>query len=422
MPLRKRCLAHLCTIACIAFFFPVAHPREPVSIHLAPASVSIPASYFGIHFHRPAENTWPQIPFAEWRLWDSEGTVWYNLEPHKGDWDFSQLDRDVAMAEQHGVGLLLTLGQTPPWASSRPKEPPAWRPGGTAPPKDEKDWIEYVRKVVTRYKGRIHEYEIWNEPNLQEFFSGSQEQLVGLAQDAYRIIREIDPTAAVVSPSITGGDGVSWLDKYLDLGGGKYADVIGYHFYVSPKAPEAAVEIIQQVQAVLLTHGIRKPIWNTESGWFIHSDFEKPQNGTFSHTLVPEEAISYVMRAYLVNWASGVSRLYWYDWDGNPMGLGDNLGRQKKLAAYGYAAIRQWLVGTTMQRCDKDPDGSWVCELNRDGHGEWIIWSSTTVLRTIPSFWNVRQVVKLSPGGVQQSGNLGSTRAIEYSPVPTLLF
>jgi hypothetical protein len=410
-------------VACVVFFFPLARNQELSSVHLVPRPIPIPASFFGIHLHRPAADTWPQIPFAEWRLWDSQGTIWYDLEPHKGEWDFSQLDKDVAMAEQHGVGLLLTLGQTPTWASSRPKEPPAWRPGGAAPPNDEEDWIDYVQTVVTRYKGRIHEYEIWNEPNLKEFFSGTQKELLRLAEDAYRVIHEIDPLAVVVSPSITGEQGVSWLNKYFDLGGGKYADEIGYHFYVSPRPPEASIAIIQQVYGVLRTHGIRKPVWNTESGWFIHSDFEQPEKQTSSHILSPDEALSYVMRAYLVNWASGVSRFYWYDWDGNPMGLGDNLGKQKKLPAYGYMAIEQWLAGATMRGCDEDSDGNWACELNRDGRSERIVWNpSHTVSKAIPRFWNVNLIVTVSPNGIRQSVDIGSSRAVEYSPVPALLY
>jgi hypothetical protein len=413
----------LLALACVALIFTLPQMGNTSPVHLSPVATPIPASFFGIHLHRPATDTWPQIPFAEWRLWDSKGTIWYDLEPRKSEWNFSQLDQDVAVAEQHGIGLLLTLGQTPPWASSGPEGPPAWRPGGVAPPKDERDWIDYLRTVVTRYKGRIHEYEIWNEPNLKEFFTGSIEQLLTLAKDAYRVIHEIDPTAVVVSPSITGEQGVAWLDKYLTIGGGNYADVIGYHFYVASKAPEIAVETIQQIHSVLHKHSVDKPIWNTESGWLIHSDFEHPESGTSNVVLSPVEGLSYVMRAYLVNWASNVSRLYWYDWDGNPMGLGDNMGRQSKLAAFGYSTIEGWLVGATMRGCDRDRDGSWVCELDRDGHTERIIWNSNhTISKTIPSNWKINHVVTLSPTGIKQLSDIGGSAMVEYASIPSLLY
>ena len=65
---------------------------------------------------------WPTAKFGTLRLWDS-GTSWTSLEPVKGVWNWQALDTWVAAAEQHGVrDILLTLGQTPPWASSNPDD------------------------------------------------------------------------------------------------------------------------------------------------------------------------------------------------------------------------------------------------------------------------------------------------------------
>jgi hypothetical protein len=404
--------------------FAISQDSGSTTVSLNPPPEPIPASYFGIHLHRPSSETWPQLPFSEWRLWDSKNAIWYNLEPSKGQWDFSQLDQSVKIAEQHKIGLLLTLGQTPPWASSRPNDPPAWRHGGAAPPADEEDWKNYVRTVVTRYQGRIQAYEVWNEPNLKEFYTGTREQLFALAKDAYQIIHEIDPHAIVVSPSVTGGYDVGWFKHYLDLGGGKYADAIGYHVYSSPYNPEAAVQVIQQLKAAIHDHGLDKPLWNTESGYMIQSNFETVHagRGSLSRLLSPDEAIGYVMRAYIVNWAAGVSRLYWYDWDSNPMGIGDNLGKQKKPAANGYATVEGWLVGAVLENCHANLEDDWVCELSRNKHREWIVWNTVkAVTKTIPDTWKVREFETLSPTGDVVSGRISGSRTLSYAPIPTLL-
>jgi hypothetical protein len=408
----------------VLFVLPILRSQPASSLQLTPPSTVVPASLFGLHIHRPGADTWPQVPFAEWRLWDSKATVWYNLEPRKGQWSFVQTDQDVALAQQRGVGLLMTLGQTPPWASSRPDEPPTWRHGGAAPPSNEADWKNYVRTVATRYKGHIHEYEIWNEPNLKEFFTGTPEQLVTLAKDAYQVIHEVDPTATVVSPSITTAYGVTWLNSYLDAGGGAYADVIGYHFYVSPDMPEAEIDVIQRVKSALSAHGIRKQIWNTEIGWFIHSDFQdiQPNKGSFTRVLSAEEALAYVMRSYVLNWASGISRVYWYDWDGNPMGLGDNLGKQKKPAAEGYRAIEEWLSGAIIRSCSRADDNSWTCGLNREGRSEWIVWNPDhTVMKAVPPSWKVNEILTLSSTGTISSRPFNGGNTIQYAPLPALL-
>ena len=54
--------------------------------------------------------------------------------------------------------------------------------GAPAEPKDVKDWINYLQTVATRYRGKIFNYEIWNEPNDPQYFSGTIPKLVQLTQ------------------------------------------------------------------------------------------------------------------------------------------------------------------------------------------------------------------------------------------------
>src|SRR5437899_7225230 len=132
--------------------------------------------------HLPQPTPWPRVSFGSWRLWDAY-VVWPNVEPQKGQWDFSHLDGYISLAESHSVEILLPLGLTPAWASSRPKEKSGYEPGNAAEPRNISDWSEYVREVATRYKGRIHAYEIWNEPNLSDFFSGRPDTMLELARE-----------------------------------------------------------------------------------------------------------------------------------------------------------------------------------------------------------------------------------------------
>ncbi|MBD2101106.1 beta-galactosidase [Leptolyngbya sp. FACHB-261] len=74
---------------------------------------AIPSDLFGMHIHEAAGVTpWPTVPFASWRLHDAY-VGWSYLEPEKGRWDFSKLDRYVALAQEHQVEILLPL-QFPP--------------------------------------------------------------------------------------------------------------------------------------------------------------------------------------------------------------------------------------------------------------------------------------------------------------------
>jgi hypothetical protein len=193
---------------------------------LVPPSQQIPPTLFGMHIHRAGSTTpWPSVPVPARRLWDARVT-WPDLEPSKGQWRFGTLDNCLAMAQEHNQDLLMTLGLTPRWASARPQEPSGYQPGFAAEPVDIGDWRAFVTAVTTRYKGRLHYYEIWNEPNLKQFWSGNVDQLLALTREASQIIHNIDPQAIVVSPPATSGYGVKWLTEFLSKGGGQYVDVI----------------------------------------------------------------------------------------------------------------------------------------------------------------------------------------------------
>jgi hypothetical protein len=368
----------------------------------APAS-PMPVTLFGMHIHRIASTTpWPGIPFGSWRLWDAQ-VGWPQLESEKGRWNFSTLDKYVEAAEQHGVDILLPLGPTPGWASSRPTEPSAYRAGNAAPPANMDDWREYVRTVANRYKGRIHKYEIWNEPNLKDFYSGSMVQMLDLVRIAHATLKAVDPSVILCSPSATGTQGIRWLDLYLQLGGGKYADAIGYHFYVTPEPPERMVPLIQQVKALMEKHGAgRKPLWNTETGWAIenHQSIVQLSAGTsFNKIVLPtEQASAYLARAYLLSWAAGVSRLYWYAWDNSAMGLTEEDGKTIKAPGRVYEEVQEWLVGARMTSCQSDNAGTWMCQITRgNGYQGWIVWNpDRSVQFSILRNWRVRHVRELS--------------------------
>ena len=377
-----------------------------------------------MHIHHLATTTpWPAVSFGSWRSWDAY-VAWPNLEAQKGKWDFTKLDKYVSMAEQNHVDILLPLALSPAWASSRPEEKSAYSPGNAAPPVNLDDWREYVQTVGTRYKGRIHEYEICNEPKLKDFYTGSVPQIFEITRIASTTLKHIDPSVVVCSPSATAKDGVGWLDQYLQEGGGKYADVIGYHFYVNPQAPENMVPLILQAEAVMERNGVRnKQIWNTETGWAIQNSqsvVEPAHDSTFnSIVLSTGDASAYLARAYVLNWAEGVSRLYWYAWDNGIMGLTEKDGITAKPPARAYAEVQKWLVGARMASCEPNQTRTWVCEITRDhGYRGWVVWNPDRSLDfQVPSDWHAQEARSL----LSERQQLTKNRSIQIGQMPILL-
>src|ERR1700730_18099343 len=94
---------------------------------------------------------WPSVPLGSWRLWDTS-TRWPDIEPSGGHWQFTGLDKDLDLAQQHGTEVLLTLAVTPQWASAHPDMKSGWRqPGLTSEPRSMDDWQAFVQQGATRY-------------------------------------------------------------------------------------------------------------------------------------------------------------------------------------------------------------------------------------------------------------------------------
>ena len=380
---------------------------------LQPPKAVIPASYFGMHIHHlayPVPTPWPNFPVPQWRIWDANVT-WADVQPGKGQWRFERLDGYVSMAEQHGTGLLLTLGGTPAWASAKPQLKSNYYAGFTGEPTNIEDWREYVRTVVSRYKGRVQAYEIWNEPNLTDYWAGSMDQMLALTKEASQIIRNIDPNALIVSPSATAGYGIPWLAEFLKKGGGQYVDVIGFHFYVDPHTlmPEDMLPLIQGVRQLLSDNKIaNKPVWNTETGWLEPAKFESDKL-----------AASFLARAFIISWAAGVERFYWYAWDNQFTAIitYNEAGRTVTPAGSAYRITEQWLVGAKMESCTSTPDRTWTCQLNRSGKKEWIVWNTQGNHKfDVPNAWKVASVTRL----LQEPHPLSGSN-FDIGPVPVLV-
>jgi hypothetical protein len=366
-----------------------------------------------MHIHH-SWKTWPNVPFHGWRLWDAHVT-WGNLEPQPGVWKFELLDQYVKLATKKKVEIVLTLGQTPTWASARPQEPsPYGTPGWPAEPANIKHWRNYIRTVATRYQGKIHYYEIWNEPDVNKFYSGSVNKMVELSREAYTILKQVDPTIKVLSPGTTNATpDLKWQQEFFRKGGGKYADIISQHFYpqTDTAVPEDLAQYIQQMKGIMAKSGLaKKPLWNTESGWLKPAPIANHRQG-----------MAYVARMYLINWASGVERFYWYAWDNQAavsLYFTEVDGKTPTPITKSYAQIQKWMVGAKMQKCEVKTNNTWICHLSRSRKPFWIVWNPDRKLTfTIPKNWNIHKIQDLSGKNI----TLPNSRQIAIDPAPILL-
>jgi hypothetical protein len=170
----------------------------------------------------------------------------------------------------------------------------------------------------------------------------------------------------------------------------------------------------------MASHGFpTKPIWNTETGWDNEIDQASPVPvHPFTRVLSNSETAAFVARSYILSWAAGASRFYWYSWDHYSMGLVEPDGKTMKPAGKAYIETEKWMVGATFQTCSTDHQGMWTCELTRpNGYVGWILWHPSRSLTVqIPSTWQAKQVRTLD-------GNTSklSSKSLTVGQVPILV-
>lgn len=104
-----------------------------------------------------------------------------------------------------------------------------WWKGHTCPPKDYDKWSLLVSKTVRHSIARygIDEvktwlFEVWNEPNLDSFWHGTQKEYFKLYRSSVNAIKSVDTELKVGGPSTSGADfrdDLNYLKEFINFCG-----------------------------------------------------------------------------------------------------------------------------------------------------------------------------------------------------------
>ena len=266
----------------------------------------------GIVVPRP-EAGWP-TGVQHLRIWDM-GVTWRDVNPSMERWDWSRLDTIIAQANVAGVrNFTYTLGMTPQWAARDPNAHGApWiGPGSSSPPWDLGLWTEYVTLVATRYRGVIGSYQVWNEPQLKEFWSpDGYAVLAEMTRLAYRAVKSVDPGAKVIAAPVlprASSGGMKRAKKYLSAlkSKGWPVDIWSAHFYPeTDHTPGRWREYANEWTAALhALNAPKKPRWVTETNFNI-----------FGPVLDATTVDSYMKRVDRIADETHIHKVYWYCWN-----------------------------------------------------------------------------------------------------------
>ena len=384
--------------------------------------------YFGVHhagLHADAARGWPQTPVGSVRLWDN-GVSWREIEKSPGAFDWSRLDALVAKARANQASVLLVLGQTPAFHSTRPSAPGAYGPGASAMPR-KAAWVRYVKAVARRNTttwGGAVQLQVWNEANAVPYWSGTPAQIAKLTAWTRAALRSAGSKAHLVGPAmvtrLTSQRAYIrrfYAQRVARRNVSSYVDALSFQLYPAANgSPEASMTLLRQIRAILAQHGIQKPIYNTEINYGLVGG---PQAGAAAKAISQARQVGNVVRTYVLNAQNRVGRVYWYSWDlqgmsNTPMVLAD--GVTTTAAGRAFATTRSWILGSRPIGCTTSNAGVYTC----------VFRTGTGIRRAV---WHpAKRVAVRAPAGTTsyltvdgvQHAARGGTK-VYVGPVPVLL-
>lgn len=255
---------------------------------------------------------------------------WASTERVPGRYDWSGTDPRVAAIARHGLRPVLILAYGNPLYDAARADRGAPPP---ASPRSRTGFARWAAAAARRYARYAPVFEIWNEPNLDQFWppSPDPDAYLALALQTCRAIRRVRPAATIWAPGLASRDhrDEAWrsafLERLIASPLPRCLSAISIHPYLHWGSVDSLGRFWDRVNTTARAGG--RPVVDSESGI---SDYA-------AHVTADTQA-SYLVRLHLGQHMAGVPVSIWYDWrddgrePGNPehhYGLHDADGRAK---------------------------------------------------------------------------------------------
>lgn len=189
---------------------------------------------------------------------------WARCEQVKGVYDFEWLDKiiDDALVQRVQPWLQTSYGN------------PIYEGGGEATlaggiPTSEvalQAWDNWVQALVARYKNKVHEWEIWNEPDISKKFTS--DEFAEFHVRTADIIKNEQPKARIIALGLAGLGRVEYVESILEILKAKgkldHFDVLTFHGYTA--RPEAIYGQVTNLRNLVTTYRDDIELWQGENG------------------------------------------------------------------------------------------------------------------------------------------------------------
>ncbi len=190
---------------------------------------------------------------------------WDKTEDVKGKYDWAWLDHIINDATKRGLKPWL---QTSYGNHNYPGGGGA-NLGAGMPHSEEalKAWDKWVEALVTRYKDKVKDWEVWNEPNFGDNAENTPEKTAALNIRTAEIIKRIQPDAKISGLSL-GHINIPYVEAFAKIlhesGKMKLFDNMTYHDYVYN--PDANYHEVEEFKRIFHQYDPKMKIRQGENG------------------------------------------------------------------------------------------------------------------------------------------------------------
>jgi hypothetical protein len=229
-------------------------------------------------------------------IWVRNDFSWNNIEPYDGVWNFSRFDHIVESNNRRGRKMIGILDYDTSWLHQN--DGMEYFISAEELPR----YIDYVEKVVTRYKGKVEAWEIWNEPNVGiRFWKGPAKDFYALSKAAAAKIRECDPEAKIIAGSFWRVP-TRFIKNMFASGALDDVDAISFHPYAA--TPARTAKQYDKFATLMQKMHYSGEIWVTEVGY--------PTGGIYPSRVSEAKLGGYIRDTFTALALRGARVIVWY--------------------------------------------------------------------------------------------------------------
>ena len=264
------------------------------------AERSIPADFAGIvHAGRTRTTEEFELMNVLGVRWILHTFTWNRIEREPGLWDFQYFDEIVDMAGQAGIKTLGLLAYSNNYLHADGKR------RNYIPPDKIPLFLEYVRRTVEHFRGRVDAWCIWNEPNTNHFWKGTDAEFYELARRTADVVREVDSEVILLGGGVNRGIfGLQkkFINGLFKSGAMDKVDAVALHPY--ELNPVRAARLYDKFRKLMKPWGFEDKIWITEAGY--------PTGGRYPTKVAEHKFSSHVIKTFTLLAIRDSRMLLWY--------------------------------------------------------------------------------------------------------------